>query len=192
MTNRSVFTRVLHTVLLLAVTHQLILVGLVERPKIGSAGNAFFAWHRSVGLVTLGIVTTFWLWTLARRSETTSGALFPWLSTRRRQALWDDLGAHLNALRRSRLIHADESPLASATHGLGLLSVSAMAGTGAVMALAGVPGGVVLQIHKLLANLMWAYVIAHAGIALLHQAQGHEVLQRIFWLRAPARRAPWQ
>jgi cytochrome b561 len=58
-----------------------------------------------------------------------------------------------------------------------------MAATGAVMALGGVPGGVVLQIHKLLANLMWVYVIAHACVALLHQAQGHRVLQRMFGAR---------
>ena len=54
----------------------------------------------------------------------------------------------------------------------------------AVMAFAQVPGGLVLQIHKVLANLMWAYVIAHAGIALLHQAQGHDVLRRMIWRRA--------
>lgn len=184
MTNRSLFTKVLHGILLLVVAHQLILVGLVERPKVGAAGNVFFAWHRSVGLVTLGIVTTFWLWTFVRRSEASAGALFPWLATRRRRQLWHDLRAHLVALRQFRLMHADESPLASATHGLGLLTVAAMAGTGAVMAFAQVPGGLVLQIHKVLANLMWAYVIAHAGIALLHQAQGHDVLRRMIWRRA--------
>ncbi len=190
MANRSLVTRMLHAVLLLAVAHQLILVGLVERPKVGFAGNAFFAWHESVGLVTVGIVVAFWLWTLLRQSETAPSALFPWLSTRRRQALWLDVRAHLNALRRFRLMHADESPLAGAAHGLGLLAVFAMAGTGAVMAFAKVPGGVVLQIHKLMANLIWAYVIAHAGMALLHQAQGDDVWQRMFWPRAPARRAP--
>jgi len=79
-------------------------------------------------------------------------------------------------------MHSDESALASATHGLGLLTVFAMAATGAVIAVAGVPGGIVLQIHKLLANLMWAYVVAHAGIALLHQVQGRQVLQRMFGL----------
>jgi len=55
-----------------------------------------------------------------------------------------------------------------------------MAVTGAVMAVGGVPGGTVLQIHKLLANLMWAYLIAHAGIAIMHQVQGRQVLQRMF------------
>jgi cytochrome b561 len=27
---------------------------------------------------------------------------------------------------------------------------------------------------------MWAYVVGHAGLALLHQATGHPVLKRMF------------
>jgi cytochrome b561 len=181
MSRRSLFTKLLHAALLLAVAHQLVLVGLVERPRGASAGNVFFAWHQAVGLVTLGIVTVFWIWSLLRGSETAAGALFPWLSSRRRRALWMDIRAHVYELRRFRLKDADESALASAAHGLGLLVVCAMAGTGAAMALGGgAPGGPLLQIHRLLANLMWAYVVAHAGVALLHQAQGREVLQRMF------------
>jgi cytochrome b561 len=180
MSRRSLFTKLLHAALLLAVAHQLLLVGLVERPRGAVAGNAFFAWHQSVGLFTLGVVTIFWLWALVRRSETAAGALFPWLSARRRQAFLRDVRAHVFALRQFRLMHAQESPLASATHGLGLLIVTAMAGTGAVMALGGVAGGSLLETHKLLSNVLWAYVIAHAGVALLHQAQGRPILQRMF------------
>ena len=183
MTKRSPWTKALHAVLLLAVAHQLLLVGFVEGPQDDSSGNAFFAWHRLVGLVTLGIVTTFWLWAIVRQSESAIGALFPWLSPPRLRSLWRDLRAHVNALRQSRLPYANKSALASATHGLGLLAVLAMAGSGAIMAVTGAFGGTVLQIHKLLANLMWAYVIAHAGIALLHQMRGHDVLQRMFGSR---------
>ena len=178
MSRRTLFTKLLHAALLLVVAHQLFLVALVERPRGTSAGNAFYAWHETNGLLALGVVTAYWLWALARRSETAAGALFPWLSARRRHAVWRDLRDRVE--RRFRLTHAEESALASATHGLGLLTVSALAGTGALMALGGVPGGPALQIHKLLANLMWAYVIAHASIALLHQFQGHNVLQRMF------------
>ena len=177
---RSLLTKVLHAGLLLAVSHQLLLVGFVERPRAASPGNDFFVWHETVGVVTLGIVTAFWLWALLRRSETAASALFPWLTKHRCQALWRDVRAHVDELRQFRLRRADESALASATHGLGLLVVAGMAGTGAVMALGGVPGGAVLQVHKLLANLMWAYVIAHAAVALLHQRHGGRVLQRMF------------
>jgi cytochrome b561 len=180
MSHRSWLTKVLHGLLLLAVAHQLLLVTWVERPRATSAGNVLYTWHETVGVITLAIVTAFWVWALARRSEASAAALFPWLSARRRHALWQDIRMHAAALRRFRLPDAGESALAGATHGLGLLVVSAMAATGAVMALGGVPGGPVLQIHKLLANLMWVYVIAHACLALLHQVQGHHVLQRMF------------
>ena len=74
-------------------------------------------------------------------------------------------------------------PLATAVHGLGLLTVTAMAVTGAAFALLGLPrdqARLVLQIHKLVANLMWAYLIAHAGLAVLHQFLGQPVIKRIF------------
>lgn len=182
MSNRSVLTKLLHVTMLLAVAHQLLLVGLVEGPRLAAAGNAFFAWHHAVGLITLSVVTAFWLWTLLRRSETASGALFPWLSAGRRQAVWHDLRVHFDALRRFRREHADESPLASPTHGLGLLAVSAMPVTGAVMALGRISGRVPVGESQALANLVWAHVIAHASVALLHQAQRHPVLQRMFRL----------
>ena len=142
MSNRSLLTKLLHATLLLAVAHQLLLVGLVERPRLAAAGNAFFAWHQAVGLITLGVVTAFWLWTLLRRSETASDALLPWLSAGRRQAVWHDLRVHFDALWRFRMEHADESPLASAMHGLDLLAVSAMAVRGAVIALGRISGRV--------------------------------------------------
>lgn len=65
-------------------------------------------------------------------------------------------------------------------HGLGLLTALAMAATGAWLYTQSVPAGLVLQAHKLLSNLVWAYVVGHAGLAVLHQATGHRVLQRIF------------
>jgi cytochrome b561 len=58
-----------------------------------------------------------------------------------------------------------------------------MAATGAWLYTQKVPGGIVLQVHRAFANLMWAFVIAHAGVALLHQVMGHAVLQRMFGRR---------
>jgi len=78
--------------------------------------------------------------------------------------------------------------LATAVHGLGLLTVTAMAVTGAAFALLGLPkdqARLVLEIHKLIANLMWAYLIGHAGLAVLHQLVGQPALKRIFGRGAP-------
>ncbi|MBV8663819.1 MAG: cytochrome b/b6 domain-containing protein, partial [Hyphomicrobiales bacterium] len=44
-------------------------------------------------------------------------------------------------------------------------------------------GRTVLGLHRLAANLMWAYVIGHASVAVLHQALGDDIFSRMFWPR---------
>ncbi len=56
MSCRTLFTKLLHAALLLSVAHQILLVGLVKPPRAASAGNSFFAWHETVGLLTLGVM----------------------------------------------------------------------------------------------------------------------------------------
>lgn len=43
---------------------------------------------------------------------------------------------------------------------------------------------VALDAHRVLANLMWAYVIGHGAMTVLHQRAGHPVLARMVSLRA--------
>ena len=40
--------------------------------------------------------------------------------------------------------------------------------------------------HKLAGNVMWAYLIGHAAMALAHQALGDDVFGRMFWIRHPS------
>lgn len=179
-TRRTLATRALHGALLLAVLWQLIGSSFIERPRTGQPGNLMYDLHEIVGLSTLGLVVAFWLWSLVRRRETPFGALFPWLSARRLKAVGTDLARHWAQLKRLRLPGGEaETPLASAVHGLGLLAALAMGASGAWLFTQAVPGGLVLETHKLVSNLMWAYVVGHAGLALLHQASGHRVLQRM-------------
>lgn len=178
---RSLATRLLHGALLLSVLWQLIGSNFVERPRPARPGNTMYEIHEFVGLATLGLVLAFWIWTLLRRRETPFAALFPWFSGQRLKAVRDDLARHGAELKQFRLPGGEaETPLASAVHGLGLLVALAMGATGAWLFTLALPGGVVLQAHKLLANLMWAYVVGHAGLAVLHQFSGHAVLQRMF------------
>lgn len=186
--NRSLPTRILHTVLGAAIVHQLVISWLMEEPKPGRRlGNFAFTLHEFVGLASFGVLVLYWIWVLVRRRERGPGALFPWLSAARWRAILDDIRDHLRALARLRLPHPDgETPLASAVHGLGLLIASAMAGTGVViyatMATDGTLttlGELTADLHGALANLMWAYLIGHAGIAVLHQIAGHRVFQGI-------------
>lgn len=177
---RSLVTRVLHMFLALAVVHQLVISLVMRGPRHGGV-----AWqmHESVGAASLGILMLFWLWTLLRPGETRLRDLFPYLSRAGRKALWRDGLAHLAALRRFRLPHATHSPIASAVHGGGLLTATVTAISGGFWFLKGLaPAALVhdgLMLHGLVANLMWAYLIAHAGLAVLHELTGQRVLARM-------------
>lgn len=179
---RSTFTKFLHLLVAAAVVHQLLISLVMTKPGPGRPGDSLFELHEWVGLATLGVLLIFFLWVLVRRRETTVSMLYPWFSGRRLRALRMDLKAHLARLKGGRILLTQEAPLASAVHGLGLLLVLVMAATGA--------GGYfiasarpLLSIHETLGPLVWAYLVGHAGLALLHQLAGHPVLQSMFDLR---------
>tara|TARA_R100000808_G_C2141707_1_gene149526 strand:- start:1770 stop:2129 length:360 start_codon:yes stop_codon:yes gene_type:complete len=117
--------------------------------------------------------------------------MFPWLSAVRLSALWSDTKLHVAAIRRMRLPpYDDHAPLASAIHGLGLLLVTAMAASGTIYYFinsgnpdAGGLVGVVMFIHLNLANLVWAYLIGHAGLALVHHFSNNLRLAEMWSLR---------
>lgn len=182
----STFTKLLHLLVALAVVHQLAISLVMTRPSPGRPGDSLFELHELVGLVSLGVLLIFLLWVIVRRRETTAGMLYPWFSRNRRRALRIDLKAHFHSIKSGRILLTQESPLASAVHGLGLLLVLAMAATGATgyFIAAARP---LLSIHETLGPLVWAYLVGHAGLALLHQRAGHRVLQNMFDLRAGAK-----
>lgn len=178
---RSVATRLLHVGLLLAVLWQLIGSNFMEAPRPGVSENGFYEVHEIVGIATLSLVIAFWIWTALRRRETPIGALFPWFSAPRRSAVWADLKTHWEWVRQFKLPTAsNETPLASAVHGLGLLTALAMGATGALLFTQDVPGGLTLEVHKTIATLMWAYVVGHSAIAVVHELAGHQVFRRMF------------
>lgn len=188
---RTAFTRLLHAALLLAALWQLIGSNFIEPARVGQPANLMFELHEIGGLATLGLVVAFWLWSLVRRRETPFAALFPWLSSTRLQAVGADLSRHWGELKNLRLPGGEpETPQASAVHGLGLLTVLAMGASGAWLFTQTVPEGLVLEVHKITSNLMWAYIVAHAGLAVLHQIAGHRVLQRMFARSAGGNRTP--
>ncbi len=185
----SLTTRILHTALAVAIVHQLVVSWFMERPKPGgSPENLAFELHETVGLITLGLLALFWLWTMVRRREEGLSDLFPWFSKERRNRVFADIGTYRDSVVQRRLPSPEAAtPLASAIHGLGLLVATAMAVTGAIVyAVMGADGSLsgngrlVLELHEILSNLMWAYLIGHAGIAILHDVTGHRVLGRMF------------
>lgn len=117
------------------------------------------------------------------------GTLAPWFSGERLQALWIDLKSHATAVRDRRWPQQVAGPLASAVHGLDLLVMSFMAVTGSIIYVAMANdgslssfGSTALDVHKLFANIAWAYLIAHAGIAVLQQLVGAPVIAEMWSL----------
>lgn len=165
-------TRLLHGALALAILVQLLSsLGMVPEEH-GQAGNLLYGAHEVAGVASFGLVLAFWLWTLVRRRGSALAALFPWLSAGRRRALIADIRLHLTRLRQLSLPdHGPEAPLASAIHGLGLCLVTVMAGTGTFYLLSGADSpeasGWVMFVHTSLGNLVWAYLIGHAAMAVL-------------------------
>lgn len=164
-------TRVVHAGLALAVVIQLLSSLGMEPPEDGQAANFLFEVHEYGGLSAFALILLFWLVVTVRKRGTTWGLLFPWFSSSRRSAVWSDIKHHAEALRQKRLPpHDGASPMASAVHGLGILLITAMAGTGTLYYFFGADSGLmelVLEVHETLANLAWAYLIGHAGLAVL-------------------------
>ncbi len=181
---RSHATRGLHLLLLVVVLEQLIGSQIMQRPLPGDDPSWVFALHEYAGLASLAVIAGFWVWTLVRRGETRLVRLLPWFSAAAIRAVIADLAEQGRRLVHGRVPDDEDGALASATHGLGLLTVTAMAGTGAVYYFAaGTPvSHAALTLHKLVANLMWAYLVAHAGVAVLHALLGSDILSRMFWI----------
>lgn len=181
-------TRMAHMGLALAVVVQLVTSLVMQPPAPDSAGNWYFEVHEYSGLAAFCFVFGFWAVLGIRRKGTAPGALFPWFSGARRIALRKDTRAHIAAMMSRRLPpYDDRAALPSAVHGLGLLLMTAMAVSGATYYFintgdpdAGGAVGAIMFAHKSLANIVWAYLIGHAGLALVHHYAQHMSLREIW------------
>ncbi|EEW25073.1 conserved hypothetical protein [Rhodobacter ferrooxidans] len=169
-------TRFLHAGLALAIVTQLVTSLQMHGPDDVQAGDILFQVHRYSGLAATVMAFGLWVTILVRSRGTDLGALMPWFSGRRLMALGLDIKVHAGAALKLRLPeHDPPAALPSAIHGLGLVLISAMAASGAVyfaqVALglhsAEPDGMIAMTVHLALANLVWAYLIAHASLALL-------------------------
>ncbi len=189
--NHTRATRVMHAGLALAVIIQLLSSLVFKAPSPRHEGNFFFEVHEYGGLAAFGFVVLFWLTVVVRSKGTPLGLLFPWFSRSRLADLWADLKKHLTCLSKFRLPGVvRESPLAAAVHGLGLLLILAMATSGTVYYFinngdpdAGGLVGVVMFVHLTLSNLAWAYLIGHAGLAVVHHMLNEMDLREMWALK---------
>ncbi len=186
---RSNATRVLHLLLLMIVVHQLFGSLFVERPLPGDDPDWPYQLHEWIGLGGFAVVALFWIWATVRGGrETRVAALIPWFSAARRRAVGGDIAALGREILSGHAPSDSHETFASAVHGLGLLVVSLMVVSGtAWYFLEDISSfaRLILAVHKLTANLMWAYLIGHAGIAVLHHLLGSDILSRMFWWKKP-------
>ncbi len=159
------------------------------RAPEGSLPALLFEAHELVGLSAVVVVLAFWGWIAVRRNEPGLGEMLPWFSATRRQALGEDFRRHWDALKSGHLPqYQPHSPFVNAIHGLGLLTATGMALTGLTwwlgedLGLLGGLGEAAEEIHELLSNLMWAYLIGHAGLAVIHQLKGEPIVREMFSL----------
>ncbi|WP_167525426.1 cytochrome b/b6 domain-containing protein [Roseomonas genomospecies 6] len=114
--------------------------------------------------------------------------MIPWFSTARLKALRDDLVATVAEIRNGRLPRsAEPRPLPAAFQGLGLLLASFLAVTGLAMFFGMAADGAMRPVvgalkeaHEAAAPLMWAYLVIHPALGILHQRVGHHSLSRMF------------
>jgi cytochrome b561 len=185
-------TRILHLLVAVGVTTQMLTSLVLVHPKPGRLPNAWYEVHEAVGITLALVVSAYWLWAIRRAMAQGGGLLlFPWFSRQRLTALRGDVGTTLRSLTRGRLPASDEaSPLAGAIQGLGLMLALVLALTGTTLALGtGSDGGLlqslrpIKEVHEILGPLMWAYLVAHPLLGLLHQISGHRSLSRMFSVR---------
>lgn len=182
-------TRLLHLSVAAGVTSQMLTSLVMIHPKPGRLPNEWYEIHETVGIALLGAVALYWLWVLTRalvRGEALR--LFPWLSPRLLADLRDDVVETAKAAANLRLpAGAETRPLPGAIQGIGLLLALALAGSGTAIALATAPNGglsttfrAIKEVHEAMAPLMWAYLVAHPLLGVLHQIAGHRTLTRMF------------
>lgn len=171
---RSATTKILHWLAALTIIAQLGLSLVMQSPGQNRPGDSLFEIHEKVGIAATVIIVTFWLWSIARSGETRLVAFFPWLSLKQLRLVTADAKRIFTPLEQGQ----EERPFASAVHGLGLIIAT-------VMALSGLLGYFVasarslLEVHETVAPLMWAYLIGHVAISLVHEIRGERIIRQM-------------
>lgn len=185
-------TRVLHLCLALGVIPQMLTSQVMVHPKPGRLPNQWYAVHEWLGSALLAITIIYWLLAISRTlAGQGASMLFPWGSAARLRDLVSDTRATMTEIMGGRLPADDHPrPLPAAVQGLGLLAATFLAASGVALMVSQQPAGgwspalrVVKEAHEMVAPLMWAYLVLHPAIGLVHHLAGHRTLARMFGRR---------
>lgn len=185
-------TRWLHVGIALGVAAQLGLSLFMEAPddqdEVLASGLPLqlFEAHENIGMALLALLVLHWLWSLSGHVQEGVGHLFPWFSKERMGKVMTDTKEVL----KFKVVDPEVSnALAGAVHGLGLLAATALAASGAVIFFNLSETGHMTElgkdfheIHETLGPLMWAYLIGHFAVAVIHKRMGHTNVKEMFSL----------
>jgi len=185
-------TRWLHAGIALGVTAQLGLSLFMEAPDdkdeelVTGLPLELFEAHENIGMALLALIIVHWLWSLSGHVEGGFAHLFPWFSKER-------MGKVITEAKEALQLKVSDpevsNALAGAVHGLGLLAATALAASGAVIYFNLSETGHMTElgetfheIHETLGPLMWAYLIGHVAVAVIHKRMGHTNVKEMFSL----------
>jgi len=184
-------TRLLHWGFALLIPLQLLSEEFMKRPKPGRIRDDmqvfFFDMHEWVGMILLVVIVSHFVWVFISK-DLSWARLYPYFSAQARAGLKQQIINDVPGWFKGKIADpSHESYLAGAVHGLGLLLVLAMGFTGAVMLYGMEDSGQMLglvheakELHEGLGGLLWAYLIAHIGMTVIHKLLGHKIFSRIF------------
>jgi len=174
----------------LTVSLQLFISLVMEPPdeeKATALAKAAFEAHEAVGLAAVFVILVHWLWTAFGKGDGGLSHLFPWAGS-----AFAEVKSDINGLMNRKL--PDGGPrggLPGLVHGLGFLSVTGMAMTGAILFAifpeTGKPSDTVeffAEIHEFIANFVWIYWFGHVGLAFMHKLSGHSNVKDMFSLKS--------
>ncbi|MDQ6951809.1 MAG: cytochrome b/b6 domain-containing protein [Mariprofundales bacterium] len=187
-------TKVLHLLVVLLMIVQLTLAMNMEPPQPGEVREAwqlmFYSGHRFIGLGILFLIVVHLLHTLRDAGDESAWhVLFPWLRDSGRRQLLKELKMVPSWLKHGPPRQDVGIALPGAIHGAGLLLLLLMGLTGACIFFGMAADGkvsanidAIMDFHgDILATLLWAFLVGHAGMAFWHEWLGHGAKSRIFF-----------
>lgn len=185
--------RILHALFASMMVFQLISEMLMKRPKLidgvprerTADQIMFFELHEWFGILLLIIVGVRLTLLLGNPEEIRR--LFPFISGERMKGVLEELKGVPGWLA-GRIPSPTESDyLSGLVHGLGLLLGLVLGITGTVMYVGMDPVNGTMndfvaalkELHEVMGELLFYYVIGHVGMGIVHQLKGHRSFQRI-------------